>query len=327
METSPKISVIVPVYKAEKYIRRCLDSIVAQTFTNWECILVDDGSPDNSGKICDEYAERDGRFRVIHQANAGVSAARQKGLENCIGEYVIHTDPDDWVEDAYLEKLYEKAKSTDADIVMCDFEKICKNKIIISSQKHSSYKNSDLIKDILEANAISGVLWNKLIRRDSIKNNNVKFLPQMNLSEDVFFICSLLLYGIKVVHVPMVLYHYDTVSNPNSFNKKIQKTHIISRMILINELSPKLTEQKYATALYKRKAMVKYMIFAVHCSEFDLVNTYSEINKQYINNHNLRSVTHNAVGYIIALYLKGHKTIANIFYCIYKVVHNILSLI
>ena len=77
---SPKISIIVPVYKAEKYLRRCLDSIVAQTFTDWECILIDDGSPDNSGKICDEYAVKDGRFRVFHQENAGVSAARNKGL-------------------------------------------------------------------------------------------------------------------------------------------------------------------------------------------------------------------------------------------------------
>ena len=94
----PQISVIVPVYQAEAYIRRCLDSIVNQTFQDWECILVDDGSKDNSGAICDEYAVKDSRFRVIHQTNRGVSVARQVGLDASKGEYIAFADPDDWVE-------------------------------------------------------------------------------------------------------------------------------------------------------------------------------------------------------------------------------------
>ena len=92
---TPTISVIVPVYKVEKYIRCCLDSIVTQTFADWECILIDDGSPDNSGKICDEYAEKDGRFRVIHQKNAGVSAARNAGLNVAKGAWITFVDSDD----------------------------------------------------------------------------------------------------------------------------------------------------------------------------------------------------------------------------------------
>ena len=94
----PKISIIVPVYKVEKYLHRCLNSIANQSFTDWECILVDDGSPDNSGKICDEYAEKDERFRVIHQENAGVSAARNKGLDEAKGEWITFIDSDDWIE-------------------------------------------------------------------------------------------------------------------------------------------------------------------------------------------------------------------------------------
>ena len=87
------IGVIVPVYNTEKYIRKCLDSIIAQTYTNWEAILVNDGSTDNSGKICDEYAAKDNRFKVIHQENGGVSVARQTGLDNATGDYIIHCDP------------------------------------------------------------------------------------------------------------------------------------------------------------------------------------------------------------------------------------------
>ena len=117
----PKISVIVPVYKAEKYIRRCVDSILAQTFTDFELLLVDDGSPDNSGAICDEYAARDSRVKVFHKENGGVSSARQMGLDNSLGEYVIHADPDDWVEPDMLQELYSEAQQSGADMVICDF--------------------------------------------------------------------------------------------------------------------------------------------------------------------------------------------------------------
>ena len=110
--TSPKISIIVPVYKVEQYLRRCLDSIVAQTFTDWECILIDDGSPDNSGRICDEYAEKDKRFRVFHQENVGVSAARNKGLDEARGEWIGFVDSDDWIEKEMYEYLYNDAIET-----------------------------------------------------------------------------------------------------------------------------------------------------------------------------------------------------------------------
>ncbi len=101
----PEICVIVAVYQAEKYLHRCLDSILRQTFPDWECILVDDGSTDLSGAICDEYAQKDSRFRVIHQAHGGVSVARQAALDASKGEYIAFADSDDWVEPAWLEKL------------------------------------------------------------------------------------------------------------------------------------------------------------------------------------------------------------------------------
>lgn len=91
------ISIICPVYNAQKFIKKCLNSIVQQTFKDWELILVDDGSPDDSGVICDEYAATDERIKVIHKKNGGVSSARQSGLEAASGEYVIHVDPDDWI--------------------------------------------------------------------------------------------------------------------------------------------------------------------------------------------------------------------------------------
>ena len=104
----PKVSVIVPIYKAEAYLNKCVDSLLVQTLKDFELLLIDDGSPDNSGEICDRYAQKDSRVRVFHKENGGVSSARQCGIDNAYGEYTIHTDPDDWVESTMLEELYEK---------------------------------------------------------------------------------------------------------------------------------------------------------------------------------------------------------------------------
>ena len=112
------MSVIVPVYRAEKWINQCVDSLLGQSYRNIEVILVDDGSPDRSGAICDEYAAADSRVKVIHQPNGGVSVARQTGIDNATGEYSIHADPDDWVEPTMIEELVAKAIEEDADMVI-----------------------------------------------------------------------------------------------------------------------------------------------------------------------------------------------------------------
>lgn len=107
----PTVSITVPIYNMEQYMRQCLDSIVAQTFTDWECWLIDDGSTDGSPAICDEYAARDHRFHVIHQPNAGVSAARQCGLDHSTGKYITQIDPDDWVDAQHIENMVVAANS------------------------------------------------------------------------------------------------------------------------------------------------------------------------------------------------------------------------
>ena len=122
----PKISVIVPVYKAEKYLHRCVDSILSQTFTDFELILVNDGSPDNCGAICDEYAQKDNRVRVFHKENGGVSSARNLGLDNAKGEWITFVDSDDWLKPGCLEQLTNKL---DADMIKCGIEASDKSSI------------------------------------------------------------------------------------------------------------------------------------------------------------------------------------------------------
>ena len=146
----PKISVIVAVYKAEAYLHRCVDSLLAQTFQNFEILLVDDGSPDNSGKICDDYAKQDARIRVFHKENGGVSSARQCGIDHAKGEYTTHVDPDDWVEPTMLEDLYRKANEEDADMVLSDFYLEYRDNIKYEKRQPSSLKIKNILLLLLE---------------------------------------------------------------------------------------------------------------------------------------------------------------------------------
>ena len=118
----PKISIIIPVYKVEAYLPACLDSVLAQTFSDWEAICVNDGSPDNCGKILSEYAQKDSRIKVITQENQGVSVARNKALENAQGKYICFLDSDDELAPTFLQKMYQAIMDTNSDMVWCDFQ-------------------------------------------------------------------------------------------------------------------------------------------------------------------------------------------------------------
>ncbi len=161
---NPKVSIIVAVYKAEDYLHRCVDCLLAQTFTDFEILLVDDGSPDRSGEICDKYAEKDNRVRVFHKENGGVSSARQCGLDHALGEYTIHADSDDWVEPNMLEELYKKAKEEDADMVICDFYKNYEDKQIYRKQQPSALDHETVLCELFQQK-LYGSCWNKLVKR------------------------------------------------------------------------------------------------------------------------------------------------------------------
>ena len=140
--SDPKISVIIPVYNAESTLRRCVDSVLAQTFTDFECLLINDGSKDRSGEICDEYAAGDSRIRVFHKENGGVSSARNLGLDNATGEWIAFVDSDDWVGEKYLESFSEYL---DADLIISGFQSVNKNEIV--ANRESEYIDGGLYLD------------------------------------------------------------------------------------------------------------------------------------------------------------------------------------
>ena len=242
-ETTPKISVIVPVYKAEAYLHRCMDSLLAQTFTDFEILLVDDGSPDKSGEICDEYAKMDKRIRVFHKENGGVSSARQCGMDHARGEYTIHADPDDWVDPTMLEELYRKAKEEDADMVICDFYEERKNKTIYVRQQPSSLDHETVLCELFQQ--LHGSCCNKLVKRACYREFGVKFPLELSYCEDLFVNTCLLSHKINVAYLPKAYYHYDQYTNGESLVRRPIDVIIASRSLFISLLSSTIPNRLY----------------------------------------------------------------------------------
>ena len=218
--SKPLVSIIIPVYNVELYLSKCIDSILAQSFTDWECILVDDGSKDNSGSICDNYALKDNRIKVIHQNNRGVSIARQVGIDNVCGEYSIHIDPDDWVESNMIEELYNKVKSDDADMVICDYFKHEGGVQQYINQRPNLLEPIKIIEQMLTTNMypqLYGSCCNKLVRCSCFNSsdNLIRFEPEdLSLGEDVVFNCRLLMSTVhRVSYLNKAFYHYEVRSN------------------------------------------------------------------------------------------------------------------
>lgn len=212
--TTPKISVIVPVYKVEQYLHRCIDSILSQSFTDFELLLIDDGSPDNCGKICDEYAQKDSRVRVFHKPNGGVSSARNLGLDNAKGEWVAFIDSDDYVENGYLEELLSYETNTSADI--------------ITSIKILDSTNNSVTLERKEFGLLFSVYgfdkncppWGKLLKKDIISRYKLKFNTRVHLGEDAMFVLSYLLNANKITLISSNKYNYEE-GRTDSLTKKI----------------------------------------------------------------------------------------------------------
>ena len=166
-ETLPLISIIVPVYNVKNYLEKCLQSICGQTYKNLEIILIDDGSSDGSGELCDLFAQRDGRIKVIHQANAGQSAARNRGLAVAQGEFLGFVDSDDWIEPDMYEFLYHLLKENGADISICShyIETAVKTRVKHSSEQFSSFSREEAIRTLVEDKRIRNYMWDKLYKR------------------------------------------------------------------------------------------------------------------------------------------------------------------
>lgn len=211
----PKISVIVPVFRAEKYIRRCLDSILANTFADWECIVVDDGSPDASGAICDEYASVDRRFRVFHKKNGGVSSARNYALTKVGAKWVTFVDSDDFIHHATLSTCLEICETENLDFLQFSFTRDLDN-----FGGYDGHKSAVLDRDAFyKYDDFGGYVWSSFFKTCIIRAHSIKFDEKMRLCEDQSFLYEYMEYSFRLKKIDNIFYFYR--DNPQSaFNNR-----------------------------------------------------------------------------------------------------------
>ena len=204
----PLVSIIVPVYNVEKYIHKCLNSILNQSYYNLEVILVDDGSTDKSGEICDEYALLDKRIHIIHKENGGLSSARNAALDIVSGEYIAFVDSDDWIEREMIEKLVEKAIEEEADMVQCGFRYVNEHNDIkgTNSSKGIVISNNESLIDLyFSQKIIDVVVWNKLYKKYLF--DNIRMFEGRN-NEDTMIMPEILLQVGKFINIDGEYYNY-----------------------------------------------------------------------------------------------------------------------
>lgn len=205
---NPKVSIIVPVYNAEKYLDACIKSVQDQAMSDWELLLIDDGSKDYSLSIIQQYSEKDSRIKVYAEHHAGVSHSRQVGVDNAIGEYSIHMDSDDTIEPEMLAEMYAKTKEQNADIVVADFTEIRKDGHVLQKQEPTSFSREGVLDDLMFGR-LHGSLCNKLIRTDLIKESKARFHEGLSMREDFLFLCDVLSHADKISYIPKSYYNYD----------------------------------------------------------------------------------------------------------------------
>ena len=240
--SSGRVSIIIPVYNIARYIDSCVKSIIRQSYENFELILIDDGSTDGSGEVCDQWAEKDSRIQCIHQPNAGVSIARNIGLEHCTGQYIMFVDGDDEIAPDMCEKLLKALTETDADVSYCGFYNIFSDKQEKNLPPYKMMNNVESLNALLTDISFFSSVWNKMFRRNTIFSDEkfVKFSVDVAVSEDALWLTEVLNGVKKVVSVPDALYYWKRREDSATFGGK----------------SVQLTP-RYLTTLDARKKMIE----------------------------------------------------------------------
>lgn len=281
MITSPLISIIVPVYNAENLIKKTIDSVVEQTYINWELILINDGSKDNTESIIKTYIENNNKIKYLYQDNLGPSAARNKGLEYVKGEYLTFVDADDFIDKKYLEKLYQPIKNNKKPDLVCagykelsefhpkgialhDFESFRKTKHLITQKEFTD----NIFK------GLTGVLWGKLFKTEIIRQYNIKMPEDLKLSEDLIFVVR---YAKHVKNVALVfqnIYYYNRL-NEGGLSRKFDQ-RVIPNIIRFNELIQQEKILPTKTLNPKLNKRTAYLLLKVLKDQASSVNNLKE---------------------------------------------------
>lgn len=271
----PIISIVVPVYKVEQYLNKCIDSILAQTFADFELILVDDGSPDKCGEICDDYAKHDSRVVVIHKQNGGLSDARNAGIDIARGAYIGFVDSDDYIAPDMYETLYRDIQNEQADMSVCGVYKVRGEKIIpfFCSNDYFVVDGKKAFEVVMQMKIASITVWNKLYRINLF--DDLRY-PVGRLSEDVFIIADLLFKANKVVFhiVPQYYYRIQPNSISNSgFSPRLERDRA-DAYIHIQELVKIYCPEAQAVLDYRLWLSDRYFISMLSTQPQSVRNEY-----------------------------------------------------
>ena len=255
------VSIIVPIYRVEQYLDRCIESIINQTYKNIEIILVDDGSPDNCGRMCDKWAKKDDRIKVIHKENGGLSDARNVGLKEATGQYIAFVDSDDWVDVQYIELLLQALLKKDCDIVECNITKCyecnCLERGMVNSFEKdiAVYDAIKALENLIKDREFHQYVWNKIYKRELVKGI---FFEKGKTNEDEFWTYQVFGRAKKIGHISERLYNYlqrDTSIMGITYNIK-----------RLDALEAKCNRQKYIEEKYSRISNVSKLDLIMSCA-------------------------------------------------------------
>lgn len=254
------VSVIVPIYKVEKYLRTCIDSIVNQTFSDLEIILVDDGSPDGCGAICDEYAGKDKRIQVVHKENGGLSDARNVGIDICSGDYIVFVDSDDCIHPQMIEHLYRLLDAHRADMAICSFQNIEEDETPLYPQNITldnvnCFEKEDIMEQLQKRNLYTVVAWNKIYKTQLFQN--IRY-PKGYIHEDEFVIHRLLHLCNKTVYTDARLYYYRKRNDSIMGNRNLKE--IQDAFEAYEDRISFLREQQYGEILVETQLQDMYQV-------------------------------------------------------------------
>lgn len=276
------ISVVVPVYNVEKYIEKCIKSIIAQTYKNLEIIVVNDGTKDNSIGVIKKYIDQDNRIKVINQENAGLSEARNTGIKNACGKYIVFVDSDDYIDESMIEKMYRRLKKDNSQLVVCNILRVDDeyNELGFRENYYGEkeiFNNDEAIRALL-LNKINGYAWNKLYDINLFKD--IRYIKG-RLFEDIFTTFDVVLKAEKVSMLKDKLYCY--VRRGNSITQDMKKNSIIDLNYRVEYVRNKIDKNKYLTE-YSRFA------FFVYLMSIDWICNYQHHHKETIHDQDFKNI-------------------------------------
>lgn len=270
-----KLSIVVPIYNVEKYLTRCIESILNQTFTDFELILVDDGSPDNCGKMCDEYAKKDSRIRVLHKKNGGLSDARNHGIDIAKADYISFVDSDDYLSPDMYTILYNNLIENDADISTCGYYRCYHDKNVPNFKECSTdihiLSPEEAIRGVFEDKIVSVEAWAKIYKTSLF--DNVRY-PVSRLSEDAFTTPTLLSKAKKIVATTQPLLYYsmreDSITGSNFKKGDLDVIDAYElNLKLVRDKFPSLLKQAEFRVLWAYTYVLKKMLKSRNFNDFD----------------------------------------------------------